>query len=245
MGRMIIRQIAKQNDMELVAAIDAPGTPHTGEDAGELAGVGKLGVEIVGADGLAEALRRSKPDVLVDFTRADAAVQNVKKASEAGVSVVVGTTGFTDEQRAELEDTIRRGGIKAIISPNMSVGVNVFFKSIEETARMLGPGYGVEIVETHHVHKKDAPSGTAKRAARLLAKALDIDEKEIRIKSIREGEVVGEHTAVFFTPEERIEVTHRALTRETFAAGAMKAIRHVVEKGSPGAVQDMRDVLGL
>ncbi len=245
MGRLIVRQVAKQKDMKLVAAIDAPGTPSARADAGELAGVGKLGVKIVGADKLAEALKQSRPDVLVDFTKADATVQNVKIASQAGVSVVVGTTGFTAEQMAEIEAAIKRGKIRAVISPNMSVGVNVFFKSVGETARMLGGDYEVEIVEVHHAHKKDAPSGTAKKAAQIIAKALGKNEDSIRIKSIREGEVVGDHTVIFSTPEERVEISHRAQSRETFAAGAVKAIRYAVKKGRPGVVQDMQDVLGL
>jgi 4-hydroxy-tetrahydrodipicolinate reductase len=245
MGKMIIRQLTKQNDMELVAAIDAPGTPSVGKDAGEFAGVGRLGVKIVGAEKIAEVLKESKPEVLVDFTRADAAVQNVKAASQAGVSVVVGTTGFSEDQRDELEEAIRSGNIKAVVAPNMSVGVNVFFKTIEETARMLGSDYEVEIVEVHHVHKKDAPSGTAKKAAQIVARVLGRNENEIGIKSIREGEVVGDHTVIFSTPEERVEVIHRALTRETFAAGAMKAIRYVAKEGKPGVVLDMWDVLGL
>jgi 4-hydroxy-tetrahydrodipicolinate reductase len=243
MGRLIVRQVAKQNDMKLVAAIDAPGTPSAGEDAGKLAGVSKLDVKIVGADKLVEVLKQSKPDVLVDFTRADTAVQNVKIASEAGVSVVVGTTGFTADQLAEMEGAIKKWEIRAVISPNMSVGVNVFFKSVEETAKMLGGDYGVEIMEAHHVHKRDAPSGTARKAAQIIAKVFGWNEDEIKIKSIREGDIVGEHTVIFSTPEERVEIIHRAQSRETFAAGAMKAIRHIVEKGKPGVVQDMRDVL--
>ena len=245
MGKLIVRQVAKQDDMKLVAVIDAPGTPSAGEDAGEFAGVGKLGVKIVGADKLAEVLKKLKPDVLVDFTKADAAVQNVKTASEAGVSVVVGTTGFTMEQRAELEGAINKGRIRAVISPNMSVGVNVFFKSVKETARMLGSDYGVEIVEVHHVHKRDVPSGTALRAAQIIAEEFGWSVDKIKIKSIREGDIVGEHTVIFSTPEERVEIVHRAQSRETFAAGAMKAIRHIVAKGKPGIVQDMQNVLGL
>ncbi len=245
MGRLIVRQVAKQADIKLVAAIDASGTPSTGEDAGKLAGVGELGVKIVGADKLAEVLKRSKPDVLVDFTHADAAVQNVKTTSEAGVSVVVGTTGFTAEQRVEMEEAVKKGKIRAIISPNMSVGVNVFFKSAQETARMLGSDYGVEIVEAHHVHKRDAPSGTARRIAQIIAREFNWSEDKIKIKSIREGEIVGEHTVIFSTPEERVEIIHRAQSRETFAAGAMKAIRYVVKKGKPGVVEDMQNVLGL
>lgn len=245
MGKLIVRQISKQADMKLVAAVDAPGTPSAGEDAGEIAGVGKLGVKIVGADKLAEVLKQSKPDVLVDFTKADAAVQNVKTASEVGVSVVVGTTGFTAEQRAEAEEAIKKGKIRAVISPNMSIGVNVFFKSVSETAKMLGSNYGVEIVEAHHVHKRDAPSGTARRAAQIIAGEFGWSEDKIKIKSIREGDIVGEHTVIFSTPEERVEIIHRAQSRETFAAGAMKAVHHVVERGKPGVVQDMQDVLGL
>lgn len=242
---MIIRQITKQNDMKLVAAIDAPSTPNAGEDAGGLAGVGELGIKIVGADRLAGVMEQSDPDVLVDFTKADAAVQNIKIASAAGVSVVVGTTGFTAEQRTEVEKIVKSGNIRAVISPNMSIGVNVFFKLIEETARKLGSDYGVEIVEKHHVHKRDAPSGTARRAAQIIAEEFGWPEDKIPIKSIREGEVVGEHTVIFSTPEERVEIIHRAQSRETFAAGVMKAIRHVVENGKPGVVQDMQDVLGL
>ncbi len=245
MGRLIISQVAKQADMELVAAIDASGTPSAGEDAGELAGVGKLDVEILDADKLAEVLKQSRPDVLVDFTKADAAVQNVKTASEAGVSVVVGTTGFTTEQRVEMEEAVKKGKIRAVISPNMSIGVNVFFKSAKETARMLGSDYAVEIVEAHHVHKRDAPSGTARRIAQIIAREFNWSEDKIKIKSLREGDIVGEHTVIFSTPEERVEIIHRAQSRGTFAAGAMKAIRYVVEKGKQGVVEDMQDVLGL
>jgi len=245
MGKLIVRQLNKQEDMKLVAAIDAPSAPEVGKDAGELAGVGKLGVNIVGADKLAGELKRSKPDVLVDFTNASAAVQNIKTAAGAGVALVVGTTGFTAEQQGMVERTIKGKKIRAVVSPNMSVGVNVFFKSIEETAKMLGSDYDVEIVEVHHVHKKDAPSGTAKKTAQILAKTLGRSEDSIGIKSIREGEVVGDHTVIFSNPEERIEIIHRARSRETFAAGAMKAIRYVVEKARPGVVHDMQDVLGL
>ena len=245
MGKLIVRQISKQKDMKLVAAIDAPSTPEVGKDAGELAGVGKLGVNIVGADKLASVLSKSKPDVLVDFTNAVAAIQNIKTAAEAGVDVVVGTTGFSAEQLGVIERMIKGKKIRAVVSPNMSVGVNVFFKSIEETAKMLGSDYDVEIVEVHHVHKKDAPSGTAKRAAKILAKALGRSEDSIKIKSIREGEVVGDHTVIFSTPDERVEIVHQAQSRETFAVGAVKAVRHVIEKGKPGIIHDMKNVLGL
>jgi len=245
MGRLIISEISKQGDMKLVGAVDAPNHPDIGKDAGEIAGTGKLGVNVLGADCLGDLLRSSKPDVLVDFTSAPAAVENVQKAAEAGVSVVVGTTGFTEEQREHMEDIIKRMKIRAVISPNMSVGVNVFFSIIKQAARMLGGGYGAEIVEVHHIHKKDAPSGTAKRAAQILADIMSMTPNEIKIKSIREDEIVGDHTVILSNPNEVLEITHRAKRRETFAAGVIRAIRHVVEKGKPGEIHDMQNVLGL
>jgi 4-hydroxy-tetrahydrodipicolinate reductase len=245
MGRLIIKQISGQLDMKLVAAIDAPSIADEGKDAGEIAGVCKLGIEILGADKLAEALNSSKPDVLIDFTTPSAAVQNVKAAAKAGVAVVVGTTGLSKQQMAEIEETVKKGKIRAVVSPNFSVGVNVFFKSAKETAKLLGKDYGAEIVEVHHVHKKDAPSGTALKVAHAIAGELGLSEAEIKIKSIREGEVVGTHTVTFSSPYEEIEITHRAKNREVFAAGAVKAARYVATKGKPGVIQDMQDVLGL
>ncbi|MEW6592356.1 MAG: 4-hydroxy-tetrahydrodipicolinate reductase [Candidatus Hadarchaeota archaeon] len=245
MGKMIIRQISKQGDMKLVAAVDAPENPNVEADAGELAGVGKLGVKVAGAEKLAETLKQSKPDVLVDFTSAAAALENVRAAAEAGVAVVVGTTGFAEEQRQEIEKAVKKGKIKAVVSPNMSVGVNVFFKLVGEAAKRLGSDYKAEIVEVHHAHKKDAPSGTAKVAAQVIAKELGCRTDEIKIKSIREGEVVGDHTVTFSGPFELVEITHKAKSRETFAAGVVMAARYIAEKGRPGVVEDMRDVLGL
>jgi len=261
MGKLIVQQVAKQSDMKLVAAIDAPNTPLAGKDVGEVAGIGGLGVLIVGAEKLAETLERSKPDVLVDFTRAEAAVQNVKEAAKSSIAVVVGTTGFSPEQVGEIKSAVEKGKVAAVIAPNMSVGVNVFFKLVEEAARVLGKDYDVEIVEAHHVRKLDAPSGTALRAAEIVAQEFGLGKEsikcgrpagerprekgEIYIHSIRAGDIVGEHTVVFSTPGERVEIVHRTHSRETFAAGAMNAIRHVVEKGKPGVIQDMQDVLGL
>ena len=261
MGKLIVQQVTKQGDMKLVAAIDAPRTPLVGKDIGEIAGIGKLGVEISGAERLAEILERTKPDVLVDFTIAEAAVQNVKTAAEHGVAVVVGTTGFTEAQMKELGEAISKGNIAAVIAPNMSVGVNVFFKLVEQTARLLGKGQDVEIIETHHVGKLDAPSGTALRAAEIIAEEFGLGKEsikcgrpagkrhrtkdEIYVHSVRVGDVVGEHVVTFAGPSERVELVHRAHSREAFAAGAMRAIRYVVEKGKPGVVHTMEDVLGL
>ncbi len=261
MGRLLVRMISEQSDMKVVVAIDAPKTPAAGQDVGELAGIGKLGVKIIGAECLAEVLRKNKPDVLVDFTNAEAAVQNVHIAGESGVAVVVGTTGFKPEQHAEIRKSVERVGIAAVVAPNMSVGVNVFFKLVGEAARLLGSGYDVEIVDAHHAHKVDSPSGTALRAAEIIAKEFGLGKEnikcgrpagkrprakgEIYIHSIRASDIVGEHTVTFAAPGERVEIVHRAHGRETFAAGAMKAIRHVVKKGKAGVVQDMQDVLEL
>jgi len=245
MGRLIVKQISKQSDMKLVAAIDAAGTPDEGEDAGKLVGVGKLGVEIIGSDKLAKVLKNSKADVLIDFTTPSATVQNVKIAATAGIPVVVGTTGLAQQQMVEIEEAVKKGKIRAVVSPNFSVGVNVFFKSAQETTKLLGKDYDAGIMEVHHVHKKDAPSGTALKVAQMIAKELGLKADEIKIKSIREGEVVGIHTVTYSNPYEEIEITHRAKSREVFAAGAIKAARYVVSKGKPGVIQDMQDVLGL
>jgi len=245
MGRLVVRQVVMQKDMKLVAAIDAPENPMIGKDAGLVAGVQKLGVSIMASDKLGQVLKSTKPDVLMDFTVAEASVRNVKAASRAGVSVVVGTTGFTQQQRKELEKAIKRGKIRAVISPNFSVGVNVFFKVARETTRLLGRDYEPSIVEVHHMYKKDAPSGTALKVAEIVSEELGVEREKIRIKSIREGEVVGDHTLLFSDPYELLEITHRAKSRETFAAGAVKAARYVVRKGKPGAIKDMQDVLGL
>ncbi|MGC8817314.1 MAG: 4-hydroxy-tetrahydrodipicolinate reductase [Candidatus Hadarchaeum sp.] len=245
MGRLIVRQLAGQKDMKLVAAIDVPEHPMIGKDAGLIAGVQKLGVNVVESSKLSEVLRKTKPHVLVDFTTAEASVQNVKTAARMGVSVVVGTTGFTEEQRRTLEAAIKRGRIRAVISPNFSVGVNVFFKLAREAAKVLGRDYEPSVVEVHHVYKKDAPSGTALRAAEIVAEEFGIEPEEIKIKSIREGEVVGDHTLAFANSFEVLEITHRAKSREVFAVGTMKAIRYVIKKGKPGIIKDMQDVLGL
>lgn len=261
MGRTILREIAKQRDMKLVAAIDAPRTPFVGQDAGGLAGLTKLGVAVVSTKKSTEVLKRAKPDVLVDFTNANAAVQNVETAASLRIPIVVGTTGFSREQLDRMRNAVKKAKIPAVVAPNMSAGVNVLFKLAEDAARLLGKGYDVEIVEAHHVHKADSPSGTALRIAEIIAKEFGWSKENIRcgraagkrprakgeiyIHSLRAGDIAGEHTVTFAAPGERVEIAHRAHGRETFAAGAMRAIRHVVTKGKPGVVQDMQDVLNL
>ena len=262
MGRRIIRTVAKQRDMKIVAAIDAPMTPSAGQDAGEIAGIGKLGIQVVGAEKLGETLKQTGPDVLVDFTVADAAVENVKAAAEAGVAVVVGTTGFSDGQKKELEKIVKKSNISAIITPNLSVGVNIIFKLAEEVGRLL-KDYDVELIETHHRRKLDAPSGTALRLAQIVAEASGRDPEkvvrfgrprgklgerspeEIAIHSIRAGDIAGEHVLIFAGASEQLELIHRAQSRQAFANGAIKAIRYVATKGKPGKIESMQDVLGL
>ncbi|NYB52281.1 MAG: 4-hydroxy-tetrahydrodipicolinate reductase [Methanobacteriaceae archaeon] len=260
MGSMIINTILKQDDMQLVAAIEAPNTPLEGRDVGEVMGIGPIHVDIVGAEKLRETLDTKKPDVLVDFTIANAAVDTIKTTAESGVNLVVGTTGFTEEQMANNENAIRKNQVRAVISPNMAVGVNVFFKVVEELAGIL-TDFDVEIIEAHHNQKKDAPSGTAVKAAELIATALNrkMDEvgvygrqgmvgerkpEEIGIHAVRGGDIVGDHTVLFAGDGERLEIVHRANSRQAFVNGVIKAIRYVIT-AEKGKISSMNDVLGL
>lgn len=260
MGSKIIKNILKQEDMRLVAAIEAPETPLEGKDVGEHLGVGEIGVKISGAESLKKTLIESKPDVLVDFTIADAATTTIITSAECGVDVVVGTTGFTDKQLDLIKKTVTENNIRAIISPNMAIGVNVFFKILEILAPVLAD-YDVEIIEAHHKHKQDAPSGTAVRAAEIIAQRLDrdLDEvgvygrqglvgerraEEIGLHAIRGGDIVGDHLVLFAGEGERIEIIHRAHSRQSFVSGVIKALRYIshMEKGK---INDMQDVIGL
>ncbi|KXB00046.1 dihydrodipicolinate reductase [candidate division MSBL1 archaeon SCGC-AAA261O19] len=262
MGRRIIKTISAQEDMKVVAAIEAPDSPQIGEDAGKTAGIGKIGVKVIGSDKLEEELKKSKADVLVDFTVAEAAVKNVEVGAKAGVAIVVGTTGFSEEQKNRMEKAIQNAEVPAIIAPNMSVGVNVFFKLAEQAAKLL-KNYDVELVETHHDKKLDAPSGTAMKAAEIVAKSTDREldkvakfgrpkgelgerpKDEIGIHSVRAGDVTGEHELIFAGPSERLELIHRAQSKQAFVSGVIKAIQHIVKEGKPGEIQDMQDVLRL
>ncbi|HID31275.1 MAG TPA: 4-hydroxy-tetrahydrodipicolinate reductase, partial [Desulfobacterales bacterium] len=245
MGRRIVRTVTEQEDMKIVAAIDAPKTPSAGRDIGEIASIGKLGVQVVGAEKLGETLKQTSPDVLVDFTVADAAVENVKAAAEAGIAVVVGTTGFSNRQRRELERTVQKAKIPAVVTPNLSVGVNVLFKLAEEAGRLL-KDFDIELIEIHHRRKLDAPSGTALRIAQIVAEASGRDfekvarfgrprgklgersPEEIGIHSLRAGDIAGEHVLIFAGPSEQLKLMHRAQSRQAFANGAIRAIRYVV-----------------
>ncbi|HIP15601.1 MAG TPA: 4-hydroxy-tetrahydrodipicolinate reductase [Methanothermococcus okinawensis] len=257
MGSRIIKTIQQHPDLKLVAAIEVPNHEKRGEDVGKLLGIGEIGVILETADRLEDILKKSKPDVLVDFTAPEATVNAVKVAASQGINLVIGTTGFTEEQRKEIEDTIKKHRVAAVISQNYAVGVNIFFKVLEFLARKLRD-YDIEIVEMHHRYKRDAPSGTALRAAEIIRDNLDRDvsiiygragiigerkKDEICIHVIRGGDVVGEHKVIFAGDGERLEVTHRASSRQAFVNGVILAVKFV--SGKRGGIYDTFDVLGL
>lgn len=259
MGSGIIRKITEQEDMEVVAAIEIPNTPLEGQDAGERAGVGNIGVKIVGAEKLEETLKESGAEVLVDFTIAPAAVQTIKTASENGVDLVVGTTGFTEEQMAENIKNIEENDVKAIISSNYAIGVNVFFDLLKKLTPILND-FDIEIIEAHHNQKEDSPSGTAMTAFEVIAETLERNpeevgvfgreghvgkrtKEEIGVHAIRGGDIVGDHTVLYVGDGERLEITHRAHTREVFIAGVIRAIRYIPT--ATKTFSEMKDVLGL
>jgi 4-hydroxy-tetrahydrodipicolinate reductase len=254
MGNRIVACLAGQPDLRLVAALEAPGHAAIGRDAGELAGIGKAGVS-VGADAAAEI---SRDRVLIEFSVPEASLAHLRLVAQAGARAVIGTTGFTAAQRAEIGELAKRAAI--VLSPNMSVATNVAFKLLATMAKALGDDYDIEITEIHHRFKKDAPSGTALRMAEVVAEALgrDLDQvavygrqglpgertrPEIGILSLRSGDVVGEHTVSFGTLGERLELVHRAHNRDTYARGALRAVRFVAAR-APG-LYSMADVLGL
>ena len=260
MGSGIVRKITEQEDMEVVAAIEIPNSPLAGKDIGIQAGIDELGVEIVGAENLEEALKSSGADVLVDFTIAPAAEKAIETASACGVGVVVGTTGFTDEQMQNNAENIKKNNVPAVISTNMSIGVNVFFNTLKKLAPLLYD-YDIEIIEAHHNQKQDAPSGTAMTAFEVIAEELGRDTEEvgvfgrkglvgkrtpeeIGVHAVRGGDIVGDHTVMFVGEGERIEVKHQAHTREVFIAGVIRAIRYIPE-AEKGIISSMNDVLGL
>ena len=260
MGSGIIKKILEQDDMEVVAAIEIPNTTLKGKDIGEVIGVGNIGVTTQGGENLENILKESKPDVLVDFTIANAAFQTIKTTATLGINLIVGTTGFTDEQSNEIAKIIKDKNVKAVVSSNMAIGVNVFFKLLKDLTPILND-FDIEIIEAHHNKKKDAPSGTAMTAFEVVTDVLDrkteevgvygrkgiVGERtkeEIGLHAIRGGDIVGEHTVMFVGDGERLEITHRSHTREVFIAGVMRALKFIMN-GEPGKVNDMSDVLGL
>jgi 4-hydroxy-tetrahydrodipicolinate reductase len=253
MGRTLIEGVLRSSDLRLGAAFETPAHPQLGKDAGEALGA-PCGVAI-GADAAAAI---GAADCLIDFTRPEATAANLRACVAAGKRAVIGTTGFTAAQKTEIADAGRT--IPIVLAPNFAVGVNVTFKLAEVAARILGDGYDVEIVEAHHRHKVDAPSGTALRLGEAVAAALgrdlkacavygregitgERDAKAIAFHALRGGDIVGEHTVIFAGEGERVEVAVKSGSRMTYAAGALRAARWLGGRG-PG-LYDMFDVLGL
>jgi len=254
MGRTLIEACSQTEGLSLGVALERPDSSLIGADAGELAGIGRNGVR-VGADPAAAV---NDFDVLVDFTRPEATLANLDVCRTSGRRMVIGTTGFSGVQRARIAEAAR--DIAIVFAPNMSVGVNLCLKLLDIAARVLGDEVDVEVIEAHHRHKVDAPSGTALRMGEVVAAALGRDLKTcavygreghtgervpgtIGFETIRAGDIVGDHTVLFAGTGERVEITHRASSRMTFARGALRAAGWLMahERG----LFDMQDVLGL
>jgi 4-hydroxy-tetrahydrodipicolinate reductase len=254
MGRTLIEACQQNEHVTLGAATERSGSSLLGADAGEMAGVGKLGVTIV--DDLAKVA--DDFDVLIDFTTIEATLNHLEICGAAGKRIVIGTTGFTDVQKQQIASTAEKVGV--VFAPNMSVGVNLCFKLLEMAAKVMGDEVDIEVIEAHHRHKIDAPSGTALRMGEVVADALgrdlktcavygregktgERDRKEIGFETIRAGDIVGEHTVMFADIGERVEITHKASSRMTFANGAVRAAHWLMAKEH--GLFDMQDVLAL
>lgn len=254
MGRRLVANTLESQDLTLTGAIEVSGNPLLGSDAGAVAGSRECGVKIT--DNLSAALKNA--DVIIDFSTGSV-VANVTAAVEAGCAAVIGTTALPDADKAALKALAAKGG-RVVLAPNMSVGVNLLFHLCREVTKILGDDYDIEIVEMHHNQKKDSPSGTAVRLAEVIAEARNLSyedavvhgregmvgartKKEIGMHAVRGGDVVGDHTVIFATGGERVELTHKASSRDTFAKGALRAARFLYT-AKPG-YYDMQDVLNL
>lgn len=254
MGQRIIHFLSRDGEVKIVGAAERSGHPSMGSDAGVLSGIGDIQVTVTSE--LSES--SSEADVIVDFTSPDSTLAAAEYASREGKAMVIGTTGFTGEERKRLDELSET--FPCVIAPNMSIGVNVMFEMAKILARTLGDEYDVEIVEAHHRHKVDSPSGTALRLGEAAAEGLGRDfqdvarferygrtgerqPKEIGIQTIRGGDIVGEHTVMFIGEGERIELTHRALNRDNFAKGVVRAVKWIY--GKPPGIYTMKDVLAL
>ena len=254
MGKALITLISQEPDCRLAGAIERPDHPDCGQDAAETAGGKKCGLLIEASlDRVTES-----PDVIIDFSAPEATLNNLDWARQKGAKVVIGTTGFDPAQKKKIREASKRTGI--VCSGNMSVGVNLLLNLVNRAASTLKDNYDVEIIEAHHHFKKDAPSGTAKMLAESAAQGLnrklsqvatygregligERDPKEIGIHSVRAGDIIGEHTVVFGGPGERVELVHKAQSREIFARGALRAARFISSRKT--GLFDMQDVLGL
>ena len=254
MGKTLIQAIIEADGVQLSAAIEQPGHSAIGSDAGEMAGMGRIGVPVV--EDLAAVV--SQFDVLIDFTIAAATLVNLAVCASHGKRMVIGTTGLTEREQAQVAALSAQ--VAVVSAPNYSVGVNATFKLREMAAGIFGDEVDIEIIEAHHRHKVDAPSGTALRMGEVMAKRLGRDLSEVAIygregitgerarqtigfSTVRGGDIVGEHTVIFAGAGERLEITHRAHSRLNFAEGAVRAARWLADKKA--GVFDMQDVLGL
>ena len=253
MGRMLLEAVAQDAGAVLAAALEQAGNPQVGRDAGELTGAPR-GVPI--SDRPQQALAGC--DVLIDFTRPEGTLQHLAVCRKLGVRMVIGTTGFDEAGKQAIAEAARDIGI--VFAPNMSVGVNVTLKLLEMAAQALGRDHDIEIIEAHHRHKVDAPSGTALKMGEVIAQALGRKLKDcavyaregvtgerrretIGFSTIRGGDIVGDHTVLFAGTGERVEITHRSSSRATYAQGALRAAQFLMSR--PRGLFDMGDVLGL
>ena len=254
MGKILIEAVGQAEGAKLTAAVDRPDSSLIGADAGELAAQGKIGVTLAGD--LNAVLDQF--DVLIDFTHPSVTLKNLEICRRAGKAMVIGTTGFSPEERQQLEAAAQE--IPIVFAANYSVGVNLCLKLLDTAARVLGDEVDIEIIEAHHRHKVDAPSGTALRMGEVVANALGRDLQKVAVygregqtgareretigfATVRAGDVVGDHTVLFAADGERVEITHKASSRMTFAKGAVRAALWL--QTQPAGLYDMQDVLGL
>jgi 4-hydroxy-tetrahydrodipicolinate reductase len=254
MGAVLVSSVRAAGDLRLTGATEREGREIVGLDAGLVAGAGPLEVPVSAR--LEDALAGAQ--VVIDFTNADASLEHARVCAARRVPLVLGSTGFSAGARAEIAGRARE--VPIVMAPNMSVGVNVLFRIAGEVARILGDDFDIEVLEAHHRHKKDAPSGTALRLVEGIADAAGLDperdvigdrrghvgerpRRQIGVQAIRGGDVVGEHTVLYLGDGERLELTHKATSRTNFAQGALRAARWVVKQ--PPGLYDMLDVLGL
>lgn len=254
MGKNLIEAVLQAPAAGLTAAVDRPDSTLIGADAGELAAVGRIGVQL--SDDLVQVL--DEFDVLIDFTHPSVTLRNLAICREAGKAMVIGTTGFSVEEKRLLDQAAKE--IPIVFAANYSVGVNLCLKLLDTAARVLGDDVDIEIIEAHHRHKVDAPSGTALRMGEVVAEALGRDLQKVAVygregqtgareretigfATVRAGDVVGDHTVLFAADGERVEITHKASSRMTFAKGAVRAALWL--EGQSAGLYDMQDVLAL
>ena len=255
MGKMLVEAVLAAPDCELAAALVPAGEALIGQDAGAF--LGQTTGVLVQAD-TQQALAASKAQCLIDFTRPEGSVVHVQSCAALGIKMVIGTTGFSESQKQEIAAAAQK--IALVLSPNMSVGVNVTYKLLELATKALQPGYDIEVIEAHHRHKVDAPSGTAIGMGEVIARTLGQPLEDIAVyeryghtgerkpgsigfATIRGGDIVGDHTVMYAGTGERIEISHKSSSRATYAQGSLRAVRYLAQKAA--GLYDMQDVLGL